>query len=271
MLGERARPEGAMSLDHASKIVKHQTLTRDAFLGGRLIVSQPRHGFRAGLDSVLLGAAVRGGTTRLLDLGAGVGTASLVALADLPGLSATLVEADPGIAPLAAANLAENGFADLGTVLEMDVTAAGRFRAEAGLAVDHYDAVIANPPYFETGRGTPAAPQRLAARHFAPADLDRWVKTAASHAAPDAEVIFIHPAASLADLLAAFGERFGALTVLPLVPRQDEAATRVLVRGIKGSRAPLTLLASRILHEDADRAFRPEFEAIFRGSARLDW
>ena len=50
-----------MSLDQPAALVKHQTVTRDAFLGGRLTVSQPRHGFRAGLDSVLLGAAVVAG------------------------------------------------------------------------------------------------------------------------------------------------------------------------------------------------------------------
>ncbi len=35
--------------------------------------------------------------------------------------------------------------------------------------------------------------------------------------------------------------------------------------------APLTLLASRALHEAETRAFRPEFDAIFRGTARLVW
>ena len=76
-----------MSLDQPNAFVKHQTPTRDAFLGGRITVSQPRHGFRAGLDSVLLGAAVASGSTSLLDLGCGVGTAALVALAHNPALT----------------------------------------------------------------------------------------------------------------------------------------------------------------------------------------
>ena len=56
------------------------------------------------------------------------------------------------------------------------------------------------------------------------------------------------------------------IVVLPLVPREGEAASRVLVRGIKGSRAPTRLLASRILHEADGRNFLPAFDAIFRGS-----
>jgi len=260
-----------MSLDHAPSLVKQQTLTRDAFLGGRLVVSQPEKGFRAGLDSVLLGASLRAGTRRLLDLGAGAGTASLVALADLPEATATLVELDPGMAALAALNLGANGFGERGIVLTLDVTAKGSLRAEAGLPADHFDAVIANPPFFDPAAGSAPSKARATARHMPPDSLELWVKAAASHAASGGEVVFIHAAASLPLLLPAFTARFGAVTVLPLSPRTGEPATRVLVRGIKGSRAPFTLLASRALHEVEGRAFQPEFDAIFRGTARLIW
>jgi tRNA1(Val) A37 N6-methylase TrmN6 len=260
-----------MSLDEATDLVKQQTLTRDAFLGGRLTVSQPERGFRAGLDSVLLGAAVNAGSRSLLDLGAGVGTAALVAMADLPDLSATLVEADPAMAALAALNVNGNGMAVRSKVLAVDVTAPGRVRADAGLAADHFASVIANPPFFDPGRGSAPSTARAGARHMDDGALDKWVKAAATHAAPGGEVIFIHVAEALPLLLAAFTQRFGAVTVLPLLPRDGEVASRVLIRGIKGSRAPFSLLAARALHEPAGRGFRPEFDAIFRGTARLIW
>jgi tRNA1(Val) A37 N6-methylase TrmN6 len=260
-----------MSLDHATDLVKQQTLTRDAFLGGRLVVSQPEKGFRAGLDSVLLGASVRAGARRLLDLGAGVGTASLVALADLVDATATLAEIDPSTAAIAGLNLGKNGFAERARVLNLDVTAKGSLRAEAGLPADHFDTVIANPPFFDPGAGSAPSAERTTARHMPPEALERWVKAAATHAAPEGEVVFIHAAQSLPLLLPAFTSRFGAVTVLPLTPREGEPATRILVRGIKGSRAPFTLLASRALHEPEGRTFRPEFDTIFRGLARLIW
>jgi len=260
-----------MSLDHTPDLVKQQTLTRDAFLGGRLYVSQPDKGFRAGLDSVLLGASVRAATQRLLDLGSGVGTAALVALADLADATATLAELDPPTAAIAALNLEANGFGVRSRVLTVDVTAKGGARAAAGLPSDRYDTVIANPPFFDPRAGSAPSAARTAARHMPPESLDLWVKAAATHAAPEGEVIFIHAAASLPVLLPAFMARFGAVTVLPLIPREGGAATRVLVRGTKGSRAPFTLLASRALHEPEGRTFRPEFDAIFRGTARLVW
>jgi tRNA1(Val) A37 N6-methylase TrmN6 len=214
---------------------------------------------------------VRPSAKRLLDLGAGAGTASLVALADRTETTATLVEIDPETAALAALNLSANGFAERARVLSLDVTAKGSLRAAAGLPADHYDVVIANPPFFDPAAGSAPSAARSAARHMPPDTLERWVKAAATHAAPEGEVIFIHAAQSLPLLLATFTARFGAVTVLPLTPREGEAASRVLVRGIKGSRAPFTLMASRALHEPAGRSFRPEFDAIFRGAARLIW
>ena len=260
-----------MSLDHSTSIVKHQTATRDAFLGGRLWLEQPERGFRAGLDSVLLGAAVGVGQGTLLDLGAGVGAAGLVALTLHPGLAATLLENDPAALALLACNIAANGMADRATVLGLDVTAAGAVRAAAGLKADHYASVIANPPYFASDAGTPASSRGRAARHMGLGSLDLWVRTAAASAAPGGEVVFIHAADALAPLLAAFDARFGAITVLPLVPRPGEPASRILLRGIKGSRAPLRLLSARPLHGEDGRAFTPEIDAILRGATSLGW
>lgn len=261
-----------MSLDHPGQDVKHQTLTRDAFLGGRLNLSQSGDGFRAGLDSVLLGAAVAPDSTTLLDLGAGVGTAALVALTHATGLNARLVEIDPATAELARKNIGENGFSHRADVIAGDVTAAGAIRLAAGMLPDRYQSVIANPPFFAeaAGTGSPNAARR-AARHMPAEALDAWVRTAAACTAPRGEAIFILPAVALPEALAAFASRFGALTLLPLGPRQGMPATRILLRGIKGSRAPLTLLPQRPLHGPDGRAFAAEFEAIFRGQDRLDW
>ncbi|MGV8853718.1 MAG: tRNA1(Val) (adenine(37)-N6)-methyltransferase [Devosia sp.] len=235
-------------------------------------MSQPSHGFRAGLDSVLLGAAVGAGRQTLLDLGAGVGTAALVALTHAPHLQAVLVDQNREMLALARANIADNGLADRARTLSVDVSARGSERRAAGLAENAFDVVIANPPFFDHNAGTLAGDAgRAGSRHMDAAALDLWVKTAAGCAAAGGEIIFIYPAESLVPLLDAFARRFGAITLLPLTPRPEAPASRVLVRAIKGSRAPLVLLASRPLHDAQGRHFHADFDAIFRGTARLDW
>jgi tRNA1(Val) A37 N6-methylase TrmN6 len=260
-----------MSLDQTDKIV-NRTLTLDAFLAGRLRLAQPAAGFRAGLDSVLLGAAIAPQSSSLLDLGCGAGAAALVGLIHNSSASAVLLDNSETMLELAAANIAENGLAARAKVLRLNVIARGALRKQAGLPTDHFTSVIANPPFFTAGRGTPAPDLgRADARHMDAEALDLWVKTAAASAAPRGEVIFIHTAESLAPLLAAFSARFGAIAVLPFAPRPGQPATRVLVRGIKGSRAPLTLLPPRILHGETGNGFAADIDPIFRGEARLIW
>lgn len=263
---------GAMSLDQPTEFVKHQTVSRDAFLGGRLTLSQPRTGFRAGSDSVLLGAAVPAGCRSLLDLGAGVGAAGLVALAMGRAETADLVERDAATLALARDNVGANGLAEKAKILAIDILAKGAERRAAGLRDNAYDVVIANPPYFGAGQGTRAPDAaRADARHMEEEALEAWAKCAASAARAGGTAIFIYPAQGLAALLGAFAPRFGDLTVLPLSSRPGEAATRVLLRGTKGSKAPLTLLAARAFHGAQGNGFAPEFDAILRGAAVLDW
>lgn len=258
-----------MSLDQPASFVKQQSVTRDAFLGGRITVSQPAKGFRAGLDAVLLGSAVDRAAAGLLDLGAGVGTAALVALAHNAQLSAVLVEIDPAMAELAQSNLAANGFSGRGEVIVHDLLAK-----RTGTALDQarFDCVMANPPFFASGRGTPAPDTtRATARHMPAKELDAWVRAAAASLVGGGEAIFIHRTEALTSLLASFEHRFGALTILPIAPRPQVDAKRVLVRGRLGSRAPMRLLAPLVLHGPEGNGFGPAADTIFRGEARLDW
>ena len=86
---------------------------------------------------------------------------------------------------------------------------------------------------------------------------------------PGGCAILIHKAEALPELLAAFTGRFGDLLLLPIHPREEAPATRVILRGIKGSRAPLQIRPGLVLH-DADGRFTPEVEAILRHGAALD-
>ncbi|HWJ89245.1 MAG TPA: methyltransferase [Pelagibacterium sp.] len=232
-------------------------------------ILQPESGFKAGLDSVLLGASVPEGTKDLLDLGAGAGVAALCALAHDSCRHATLVENNAQMLVLAARNIETNGFAARANLIDLSAAASGTERKARGLATDRFDTVIANPPFFASGTRAPDA-ARAAARH-AEGDIGTWVRTAVSSAHAKGTVIFVHLAEALPQLLDTFGARMGAITVLPIVPRPGRPASRVLVRGTKGSKAPMRLLSPMVLHEETGNGFTPLVQSILRGDSRLDW
>ncbi len=224
--------------------------TRDAFLGGRVLVCQPAKGFRSGLDAVFLAAACNARPReRVLEAGCGSGAASLCLLARVPSLRMTGIEIDPDTAQLARKNAAENGFADDFNIVTADLTAGWPSLQEAGLRREAYDHVIANPPYHAAERSRPSAGFEVArARVMEAGGLDRWLRFLAGVTKPHGTCTVIHVADALPELLNAFEGRFGAISVVPLYPKANASAIRVILSGVKGSRAPLSIAPGVVLH-----------------------
>jgi tRNA1(Val) A37 N6-methylase TrmN6 len=244
-------------------------VTEDAFLGGRLRLLQPRSAYRAGLDAVVLAAAAAARCgQRALDVGAGVGTVGLC-LAARTGADVVLLEPEERLAALAVENARRNCLADRVRVVCGRVGLGEPEAAALGLSPESFDHALANPPYHDRARGTEAAdPVKAGAHAMAAADLEVWARFMARMVAPGGTATLIHKAEALPAVLAALAIRFGALRVLPLQPRAESPANRIIVQGVKGSRAPLVLLPAFVLH-GTGHAFRPEAEAILRDGAPL--
>ena len=84
-------------------------------------------------------------------------------------------------------------------------------------------------------------------------------------------VTLIHRADRLADILALLGAKCGSFQVRPIHPFADAPAGRVIVRAVRGGKAPLQLLPALVLHERGGAKHTPEAEAILRGEAGLPW
>ncbi len=247
-----------------------EALSCDAFLGGRLRLWQPRSGYRAGIDPVLLAAAVpaRAGQS-VLELGCGGGAAILSLAARVAGLALTGLERQPAYAGLAARNAAGNG-------VELQVVRGDLAHMPDVLRQRQFDHVIANPPYFDAARHSRGAdPGRDAARAEA-TPLALWIDAAARRLAPGGHAHVIHRAGRLPDLLAACAGRLGSLEILPLSARAGRAPHLLILRARKNGRAAFRLHAPMVLHEgaahDRDRdSYRPEINAILRHGAALNW
>ena len=243
-------------------------ITEDAVLGGRLVLRQPRRGHRAGHDAILLAAATPAKAgEHAIDFGAGVGAAGLALAARVPGLAVTLVEIDPALAALAGENISRNGFADRVRAVALDATAGARAFAAAGMAAGSAVRVLMNPPFNDpaTMKASPDAARRRA--HVSDG-LVPWLRSAGRLLGASGTLTLIWRADGLAALLAALARSFGAVAVQPVHPRPDAPAIRVLVRAVKGSRAPLALLPGLVL-ANADGRPSAEAEAVLRHGAAL--
>lgn len=241
------------------------SLTEDGFLGGRLRILQPEKGYRAGIDAVFLAATIPcvPGES-LYEAGIGTGVAALCALARTSDLHVTGIEIAARHALLCEENAKRNGFGNNLRVIHADVKEALRKDLTSMPAHGTFNHAFANPPYFEDSKST-ASPLLLKAQAhaFGPDDLELWVKVLHTMVTPRGTVTIVHRAETLGKLLGSLESRFGDIRVAPLYARAGTAASRVIVQGVKGSKAPMQLLPGLVLHTESSQ-FTPEAEAVLR-------
>jgi tRNA1(Val) A37 N6-methylase TrmN6 len=234
-------------------------------LGGAIIVHQAAKGYRVGMDGAILAAvcahiAQQGQSKTVIELGCGGGGALLSLKARNPSLRLTGLERDAVAVALAQKNIMANDFDDV-SVIAFDI--ADGF-AKSGLV--RADMVMANPPYFDDeGAMRPVSAEKRGA-WIADDGLGAWLDFAVAAVRDGGDIVFIHRADRLADILVGLSPKCGSFQLLPIQPFADQPAKRVVVMAKRLGKAPLRLLPALILHDEGVRKHRPEVEAILRGA-----
>lgn len=264
MLTGRALVKAGLADRANGSHVADSEITEDALLGGRLCVRQPARGYRVNVDTLLLAAAVEAGAgAKLMEAGCGVGAALLAVAARAGDATLVGVERDANMAALARENVALNAMSARVEIVTGDVL-------ERNANIGVFDGVFFNPPYLLDGEGRDPSPERRGA-HIADATIDAWVAALADRLTGAAALTLIHRADRAPEVLAALEGRLGGVELMPIRPRAREAASRVLIRARKGSRARFRLLPDLALHDNSGAKYTPEAEAILRGEARIAW
>ena len=238
------------------------TVTDDKFLDGRVTVRQLAHGFRAGLDAVILAAAVPSRESETaLELGAGAGTASLCLAQRVENLTVVGLEIDPELVGIANANATANGMD-----ARVSFVAGNVFDPPAALRRP-FDHVFCNPPFHgEEGEISPDASRARALQDCG--RLGDWLAAGLKRTASGGTWSTVLRADRLSEALAALPPR--GVTVFPLWPRAIVPAKRVIIQVRNGARTPLVILPGLVLH-DAGGRYTPEADAVLREGTSLPY
>lgn len=244
-------------------------LTLDKFLDGQLNILQPSKGYRAGVDPVFLAAATDANAGQsVLELGCGVGVASLCLARRVPSIDLTGVELQPDYSELAIRNAKVNN-------IEMTVITADLCALPDDVLGQTYDHVIANPPYYERSKGTAAPNSGKDVALAGETPLNVWLDVATKRLKPGGYLTLIQKADRLQDVLQAMDQRLGDVLVQPLAPRTGRAAELCIVRARKNARGAFKLAAPIILHigtshtKDGE-SYHENIRQVLRNGAALD-
>jgi tRNA1(Val) A37 N6-methylase TrmN6 len=237
-------------------------LSDDTLLSGRVTYRQPLHGYRTGIEPVLLAAAIpaRPGD-RVLEAGTGAGGTLLALCARVENLSGTGLERDAGMAQLAAGNLAANTFPGIRIVC----TPVEDFRADGV-----YDHAFANPPWHnESSTPSPDAARR-SAKIASSSTLRTWIGALAASLRHRGTLSLILPAAQFAQAAAWLVEAHCTeISVLPLWPKQHVPAKLVILQAVYRGKGPGRIMPGLVLHEP-DGGYTAAASLVLKQGAPLE-
>lgn len=237
-----------------------ESLTRDTFFNGNIVLNQPKSGYRFSIDAVLLAhlAFEQSGHT-VLDLGSGCGVIPIMLAYRSPLRHIIGVEIQPGLCNFARSNVAANKMSGRIHILEKDMR-----RLEPVEVNGPVDLVVSNPPYRKLGSGRiNVDSQRAVARHEVEVDLETVLTTAGRLLKKSGRFCIIYPSSRLVDLVATMrATRLEPKFLTMIHSRASSSARLVAVTGVKDGRPDVEIGPSLTLYHD-DGSYTKTVTAMF--------
>lgn len=243
-------------------------ITQDNFLGGQVRITQPRDGYRAGIDPVMLAAAVSAKAGEaVLELGCGVGVASLCLGRRIPGLRLVGIELQPEYAALARDNAHLNEVA-------FEVHTGDLCDLPVALKSTNFDHVIMNPPYFDRNASVAAQNQGRETALGEGTPLADWMSVGAKRLKPKGTFSMIIRTERLPDVMRNFPNSIGSLQLFPIQARVGRASDLFILKARKSGRAAFRLEAPIVMHDGTQHvqdgeSYSAPIQAVLRHGAAL--
>ncbi|USO02229.1 MAG: methyltransferase [Alphaproteobacteria bacterium] len=219
------------------------------FYGKQLDILQPEDGYRISIDAILLAASINTGC-EILDVGSGVGTASLCLKKRQSNLEITGVELQHINVELARKNSQNNG-------LSIQFIQGDIRKDQLNKVFDH---VISNPPFYEERKiNKPTNQHKFLSNVLSEITLEQWLYFCIKHS--NNYITIIHLPEYLDRILDVFSQNLGGIQIYPIFVNKQ--AKRIIIQGSKRKKTPLMLHQGLILQDQL--GYTKEAQEILTG------
>lgn len=251
-----------LSGDKSTVMMVRDDETLDDLIKDGLRVIQGCNGYRFSIDSVLLaGFATLLPGNLVCDLGTGSGVISILLAQRDSTCRIKALEIQESLSERATRSIKINHLEDRIEVIRGDIREIKRYFDPAC-----FDLVVANPPFWEAGKGRlPSHPEVALARHELAVTLAEVIAGAAYVLKPGGRLALVHRASRLDEIIQLTGNcHIPAKRVRTVHPRRDHSANLLLVEGIKGASPGVEILPPLVIYED-DGSYTREIRYLYYG------
>ena len=222
--------------------------TKDKFLGGRLLINQPKIGYKSGVDAVLLASMVNFGLTnsvkKVLDIGTGVGVAGLCVASRLPNVNVYGLEKQEDIYNLAVQNSKDNILNNssyipfLGNILSYNFN-------------ETFDAIIMNPPYYTNKDNMHPTETKNIGNIESDATIKDFISFAFKNLKNLHNLYIIHRSERLKEVLDTLSSKhWGNIELYPVYSYVNNPAKRFIIKAKKLGKNITTLNYGIVMHNE---------------------
>jgi len=215
------------------------------FLEGSIIVYQPKKGFRFGIDSILLAHFLNLKPRDLvLEVGAGSGIISLIALKRFPKAKIFALELESIFIECLKRNILENKLQEKLFIIKGDIKTS---LFKSGI----FDVIFSNPPYFKSrsGRKSPYEIENIARRDVE-FELDEFLKKVSSLLKNKGKFYLVFTALRLAELIYLLKKNKLEPKLLRLVySYPGSEAKLVLLLAVKNAKEEIRILSPLYIYD----------------------
>jgi len=225
--------------------------TEKPLLGNRLKLLQPKKGYRSAIEPIILASSCQAKNgQKILDLGCGVGTASLCLAERLKNLSIIItgVDCQKELIELAKKNVKLNNFEGKIFLQHGDICEMPHEQLTRG----SFDHIITNPPFYTSKEASPSPYKNKYIGHIeTTVHLKDWLYYCKKLLKSRGMLTIIYCAERTSELLEGLtSHNFGAIELIPLWPRAHLCAKRILIRAQKCRKLSTKIQPGIILHNE---------------------
>lgn len=220
-------------------------LTKNSILNGYIEIYQPKHGFRVGIDSILLASSVEK-YSKCMEFGSGSGIILVYLSKRFPDSKVFGIEKNIDLVNLAKKNLKYNKINKNTAEVEQSNLDDQSFLKNNN---NSFDRIIMNPPYFSPEKVIMTKNTIKASARYE-YDINKWFTAAYKKLKPRGFLNFIFRTENLDLILNNLYPKWGDIKIYPLWPKKHIKSKLMIVQAKKNAKSGVQILPGLVLHNN---------------------